>query len=148
MEIGTVATAILGVLTLVSVVTSAVAVARSTLSKTTIATLTDNNAALTARVDILEAENGRHTSEAAQHGVILAALRVENKALQTYVSGTDAVKALADLMTKADQSRAVEHHDILDAVRTVPMLLAAHHEEVMALIKAGVHTHHGEAPHV
>lgn len=129
MDAGAVLSAVLGVLTLVSVVASAVAVARATLAKTTIETLTQSNAALTERVGILEGENSRQTTR-------LAALLAENAALQTYVSGSEAIKELAASMARQEHMRASEHHDILSAIQTIPMIVTSHHEETLAIIKA------------
>lgn len=138
MDPASVLSAVLGVLTLVSVVASAVAVAKATLAKTTIDTLRASNDALVERVGLLEAENIRQATR-------LAALQAENSALQTYVNGTEAVKELAVALAKTDTARASEHHDILAAIQTVPMIVTAHHSEVMALIEASIHTHSGAA---
>lgn len=129
MDAGSVLSVILGVLTLVSVVASAVAVARATLAKTTIETLQQSNAALTERVGLLEADNTRQATR-------LAALQAENTALQTYVSGTDAIKDLAATLARSDVVRADEHHDILAVVQTIPLIITSHHEEIMTALRA------------
>lgn len=129
---------VLGVLTLVSVVASAVAVARATLAKTTIDTLRSSNDALVERVGLLEADNVRQATR-------LAALTAENLALQTYVNGTDAVKDLGATLALSDHARQTEHHDILAAVQMLPMIVTANHDEVMSLIRGTLHNHGGTA---
>lgn len=101
---------ILGLLTLVSVVASAVAVARATLAKTTIETLKENNDALSARVGLLEQENGRQAAQ-------VVSLLAENASLQSYVSGADAVKELAKVIGDSERTRAAEHVEVMAALR-------------------------------
>lgn len=134
MEASAVLSLILGALTLVAVVASAVAVARATLAKTTIETLKQNNDALAARVDLLEEENARQATR-------LAALQSENTALQSYVSGTDAIKEVAAMIAKADIARSTEHHEILAAVQAMETIFTASHTEVLELIRSTSHTH-------
>lgn len=124
---------VLGGLTLVAVVASAVAVARATLAKTTIETLKQNNEALAARVDLLEEENERQATR-------LSALQSENTALQSYVSGTDAIKEVAAMLAKADTARATEHHEILASVQAVATIFTSSHKETLDMIRATCHT--------
>lgn len=129
---------ILGVFAILSAVASVAAFFKANLSQKIIETLKESNAALTERVRILEDESTRDKAQ-------IRALVAENAALQTYVSGTEAVKELALVVGQADKARTTEHHDILAAIQTLPVIVTAHHEEVMAAIAASVHTHPGTA---
>lgn len=133
----TILSAVLGLLTLVSVVASAVAVARASLAKSTIDTLKESNDALVQQAGIQGAEIGRLTTR-------LTALESENKMLRTLASGSEAVERLSAGLTATDVLRRDEHHDILAAVHGQQEVYAALHDEAMALIRASVHTH-GEA---
>ncbi len=130
----TVLPAVLGLLTLVSVVASAVAVARASLAKSTIDTLKESNGALVEQSRIQGEEISRTAAR-------LTALESENKMLRTLASGQDAVDKLGERLAVFDNARQGEHHDILAAVHGQQAVFVAHHEEAMALIKATAHTH-------
>lgn len=129
---------ILGVFAVLSAVASVAAFFKANLSQKIIETLKESNAALTERVTLLEGENTRDKAQ-------IRSLLAENAALQTYVSGTEAVKELAQIVGSADKARADEHHDIIAAIQALPVVVTAHHEEVMAAITAAIHTHPGAA---
>lgn len=138
-------TAVLGIigalLTLVSVVASAVAVIRANLAKATIDTLKENNASLQERVLLLEKESERNAATLVARDARLRELGAENKALQSYVSGTEAIEKLAEILSKQAAARSAEHHDILAAIQLSMTAHETGHEEAMALIRASVHTH-------
>lgn len=129
--------AVLGVLTLVSVVASAVAVARASLAKSTIETLKESNAALVEQAGIQGAEISRLTRR-------LTVLEDENQILRTLASGAAAVGNLSSALGISEEARRAEHHDILAAVETWQALGVEHHDEVMAMIRATSHTHAGQ----
>jgi hypothetical protein len=133
-DLSTLLTGTLGVLALLSLIASAAAIAKANYAKSTIETLEKSNAALTGRVKILEDESVRKDT-------LIASLASENLALQTYVSGTDAIKALALTLATNDIARTKEHHDILAAIETIPVLVTAHNAEVLALLHRTTHTH-------
>ena len=135
---GTVLSVILGVLTLISVVASAVAVARASLAKSTIETLQQSNAALTERVDLLVEDNSRQS-------IRLAALERENEILRTLASGTESVERVGAQVADADKKRAAEHHDILSSIHAQAAIFTAAHEELLELIQHTAHTHDGTA---
>lgn len=137
MDAPTLLSAFLGVLALVAVVASAVAVSRANMSKTTIEEQDKLVKALTGRATFLEAEVERLNTR-------VDGLTAENAALQTYVSGTDAVKELAAAMGKQNLIITREHHDILASVHAQAEILTAQHGEIVTLIRATAHTH-GEA---
>lgn len=134
----TILSVVLGLLTLVSVVASAVAVARASLAKSTIDTLKESNGALVEQARIQGSELERVTTR-------LTALEGENKMLRTLASGSEAVDRMAAGLTVADNERKGEHHDILAAVHAQQVVYAALHDEAMALIRASVHTHNEAA---
>ena len=128
---------VLGLLTLIALVASSVAVARASLSKSTIEVLKGSNEALTERVALLEQDNTRQATQ-------LAALKAENSALQTYVSGTDAIKNLAVGLAKQDTDRGAEHHDILASIQLTQQTIHLAQKEIMALLTKTyfkTHTH-------
>lgn len=137
MDFATVLSVVLGVLTMISVVASAVAVARASLAKSTIETLQQSNAALTERVDILVSDKAETTAR-------LSALEGENKLLRSLKSGSDAVETVGNAVAQADDRRRQEHHDILAAIQANSVMYTVSHEEAMALIRSvekAMHTH-------
>lgn len=129
---------ILGVFAILSMVASVAAFFKANLSQKIIDTLKESNAALTERVRILEDQGNRDTAR-------ITALVAENVALQNYVSGTEAIQELAGALAKVDVARAAEHHDIMAAIQTIPMVITSHHQETLEAIRASIHTHGGTA---
>lgn len=126
--------AVLGVLTLVSVVASAVAVARASLAKSTIETLQQSNAALTERVDLLVKDNERQ-------GVRLAAVERENDMLRGLAAGTEAVDRVEKQLARANGVRSQEHDDILASIHTNAAVFTAAHHELLEIIQRTAHSH-------
>ena len=88
-----------------------VAFFRTQYAKATIETLRDSNDALKARVDELEAENGRQATK-------LAHLEAEAADLRSYVSGTEAIARL-------EQQMADHHVAVMDELRLIARAVAA-----------------------
>ena len=95
MDAGSVISIILGVIAIVSAAAAIAAVLKSNLVKSTIEQQEKLIKALTDRVDFLETEDRRRSAELIGYKSKIEALEVENQTLQTYVSGTDAIRNLA-----------------------------------------------------
>lgn len=98
------------VLSMVALVTSAVAVGRASLAKSTIDVLRQNNEALTERVDILETEKASDAKR-------ITKLEAENETLRTMASSEAAVERVAERLAA---------------------VTAKQHAEVIALLNAGL----------
>lgn len=96
---------ILGIFAVVSLVTSLVAFARAGLAKSTIETLQQSNAALSERVDLLEAENARDKAD-------LLRLEAENEVLKGIVGASDAIERLGVTI-------AVQYETLHEAIRNL-----------------------------
>lgn len=128
---------ILGVIGIVTLVASALAVARASLAKSTIEVLKENNAALGERVDLLEEDKLKQS-------VRITALETENASLRTLASGKEEIQTLSRQYAEASRSRQLEHADILAMLQVSQTVIQSQHEEVLILIKQSVHTHSGK----
>jgi len=126
--------AVVTVLFLASTAGSVVAFYRATLAKSTIEGLRGDRDDLIARVGLQDAEIARITAR-------MASSEAENATLRTLKDSSDAVEKLAERLVAADRARGGEHHDIIAAIQTVPAVVTAGHDEIMALFRATSHTH-------
>ncbi len=127
-----------GLIVLVSAAASTVAFYRANLANTTIVGLRGDRDDLTARVGRLEVENAQQAAE-------IGSLKAENATLRTLKDSTEAVERLATTIAAADQAQAMQHHDMLALIQTIPEVVTRSHEEVMAMIERTAHTHTGAA---
>lgn len=114
--------AVLGLLAIIAMIASAVAVLRANLSKTTIETYKASNDALKERVELLAGESERTVAK-------MATLEAENKLLRTLNSGADAVKAMGDAVADQVRQAREEHHDIMAALQVFAEIFAASQKE-------------------
>lgn len=98
--------------------------------------LREHNKDLTDRVTFLENEVVRHQESEKSLTARITVLETENAFLKTLKSGADAVKEIGAIVAEQDRSRAAEHHDILATVQMEQSIFAAHHEEVMSLLRS------------
>ena len=133
-SLGSLFSIILAVLTVVALLSSAVAISRANLSKSTIETLNESNSALKEQAGILADEIARMSAR-------LVALERENEVLRSLASGSDAVQQLAKGLDSADRARAGEHHDILASIQSQQAVFVSHAAEIMELIRTTSHTH-------
>ena len=143
MDASSVVSIILGVAALVAAAAAIAAVFKANLVKSTIEQQEKLIKALGDRVGFLETEDVRRNAELTTWKAKVDALQVENQTLQTYVSGTDAIRALAISLAANDKARQAEHHDITDLILAIPTIMTGHHEVVMDLIRRTAHSHGG-----
>ena len=141
MDTGSVISIILGVVALVAAAAAVAAVFKANLVKSTIEQQEKLIKALGDRVGFLETEDVRRNAELTTWKAKVDALQVENQTLQTYVSGTDAIRALAACLAENDKARQAEHHDITDLILAIPTILTAHHDLIVEMIRKTTHTH-------
>ena len=143
MDTGSVISIILGVVALVAAAAAMAAVFKANLVKSTIEQQEKLIKALSERVSFLETEDARRSIELTGYKTQIDALTVENQTLQTYVSGTDAIRTLAVSLAANDAARQAEHHDITDLILAIPTIMTGHHDLLMDLIRRTSHSHGG-----
>lgn len=119
---------ILGVLTLISVVASAVAVARASLAKSTIETLQSSNAALTERVDILEEERDRQEKK-------IAEMDAENTVLRRMKSGAEGIERLTQAIAKNTTDWHTQHTEMIRQQNQMSTSIVAVHDLMTELLR-------------
>jgi hypothetical protein len=111
-------TAILGLLTLVAVTASAVAIAKANLSKATIETLQASNDALSERLGIVQTMCDEQTKK-------LATIEAENKVLRTLGDGTRAAQEVANSVRAEVEHLRLDYRDIAATMESIAMSITA-----------------------
>ena len=134
MGAATVISAFLGILTLIALIASAVAVLFATRSKVIIENLRGDRDDQEKRIVRLERELTDSQTTAAR-------LEAENITLRSMKDATAAVEKLAEALTHIDTARQQEHHDMSALMTALGGAATAGHEEVLELIRTTCHSH-------